>query len=526
MAEKSTFFNSVSGDRKYKAEDMAAHFAKLITNGVYPAGAQLQVTEDTGMNVTVSAGSAWINGYAYHNDGDFTLTFDPADGVLDRIDRIVVRWGRLARSINLAIVKGTPGSSPSAPAIVRSADYYDLGIATVSIGAGITAITQAMITDTRLDSDVCGFVSSLIQPDTSDWFTQFNSAFTTALNNNQSTWDTWFATLEDILDENVAGNLLNMINDLAGTGRTNETVKGIADAQAAHSLDYMYQVAGGTGTAITLTINGTLADGYHMTFIASADNEGAATTINTKSVYKPNTTDTPNFVAGKAYTVWYSQGDDCFFIKASAEGTAVAGDVLAGETFSNDNDTGINGTMVDRSGDTACISSTVSGTTLKLLASDGYRDGVNDYVTVTDSNFVNGNIVSGVTLLGKSGTNVAAVVTAGTAYVYASNLTRFTEAYSGYTSVVKLTTAYIRGMVRITFSLEGGVNNTAYCKVYRNGIPVGTERTVGDTLVTFTEDFSCIHGDYFDLYMKSSPGNYYSSVSNFQISIAQILIPS
>lgn len=213
MAEKSTFFNSVNGDRKYRAEDIAAHFAKLITNGVYPAGTQLQVTEDTGMAVTVSAGSAWINGYAYHNDSDFTLTFDAADGVLNRIDRIVIRWGRLARSINLAIVKGTPASTPTAPAIVRNADYYDLGIATVSINAGITAITQAMITDTRLDSDVCGFVSSLIQPDTSDWFTQFNSAFTTALNNNQSTWDTWFATLEDTLDEETAGNLFNLISE-------------------------------------------------------------------------------------------------------------------------------------------------------------------------------------------------------------------------------------------------------------------------------------------------------------------------
>lgn len=215
MAEKSTFFNSVSGDRKYKAEDMAAHFAKLITNGVYPAGTQLQVTEDTGMDVTVSAGSAWINGYAYHNDADYTLTFDAADGVLNRIDRIVVRWGRLARSINLAIIKGTPGSSPTAPAIVRNADYYDLGIATVSIGAGITAITQAMITDTRMDSNVCGFVSSLIQPDTSGWFTQFDSAFTAALTSSQSAWDTWFATLQDILDDNVAGNLLNLINGVA-----------------------------------------------------------------------------------------------------------------------------------------------------------------------------------------------------------------------------------------------------------------------------------------------------------------------
>ena len=237
MAEKSTFFNSVSGDRKYKAEDMAAHFAKLITNGVFPAGTQLQVTEDAGMGVTVSAGSAWINGYVYHNDNDFSLTFDAADGVLNRIDRIVVRWNRVARSINLVINKGTPASSPLAPAVVRSADYYDLGIATVEIDAGITAVTQAIITDTRLDSTVCGFVSSLIQPNTSGWFDQFNSAFTSAIVESQSAWDVWFETVQDVLDENTAGNLLNLINDLAGSGRTTETVKGNAEALASHTAD-------------------------------------------------------------------------------------------------------------------------------------------------------------------------------------------------------------------------------------------------------------------------------------------------
>ena len=36
MAEKSSFFNSVSGDRKYKAEDWASYFGALIGNGVFP----------------------------------------------------------------------------------------------------------------------------------------------------------------------------------------------------------------------------------------------------------------------------------------------------------------------------------------------------------------------------------------------------------------------------------------------------------------------------------------------------------
>ncbi len=91
------------------------------------------------------------------------------------------------------------------------------------------------------------------------------------------------------------------------------------------------EIAGGTATAITVTIPN-LVDGVCKTFVASASNSGSATTINGKSLYKPNTTTAPTLIAGKAYTVWYSASNDCFFIKASAEGDAVAGDVLAGKT--------------------------------------------------------------------------------------------------------------------------------------------------------------------------------------------------
>ncbi|WML35930.1 hypothetical protein [Clostridium sp. OS1-26] len=123
-----------------------------------------------------------------------------------------------------------------------------------------------------------------------------------------------------------------------------------------HLADSLYQTAGGTATAITLTIGGTLINGYPITFIASANNNSSATTINTKPLYKPGTTTAPNLISGKAYTVWYNQASNCFFIKASAEGDAGVGDVLAGKKFSNDTDTGLVGTMPNKSSVT--ISST------------------------------------------------------------------------------------------------------------------------------------------------------------------------
>nr|DAY89327.1 MAG TPA: tail-collar fiber protein [Caudoviricetes sp.] len=108
--------------------------------------------------------------------------------------------------------------------------------------------------------------------------------------------------------------------------------------------DLMYETAGGTGTAITLSMQ-PLKQGYNKTFIASANNNRAATTINGKNLYKPNTTTSPNIISGKAYTVWYNSVSDCFFLQASAEGDVVASEVLAGKKFSNDNDTGLVGAM-------------------------------------------------------------------------------------------------------------------------------------------------------------------------------------
>lgn len=108
-----------------------------------------------------------------------------------------------------------------------------------------------------------------------------------------------------------------------------------------------FETAGGTATSITLT-GIILENGDSKTFIVAVNNNGATTKINGKPLYKPNTTATPSLIAGKAVTIWYDLAGDCFFIKASAEGNAIAAHVLAGDRFSNDNDTGIAGTLAPK----------------------------------------------------------------------------------------------------------------------------------------------------------------------------------
>jgi hypothetical protein len=163
MAEKSGFFNSNSGDRVYDATDFAAYFGNLVSNGIfYRTADNLKVIAATGMNVTVQPGSAWINGYNYENTTALDLPITTANGVNPRIDRVVIRWDDVGRSINLAVKTGVAAATPAPPDLARTADTYELGIADITVAKGAIAITGDNIADIRLNTALCGLVNSLV----------------------------------------------------------------------------------------------------------------------------------------------------------------------------------------------------------------------------------------------------------------------------------------------------------------------------------------------------------------------------
>lgn len=182
MAEQSGFFDAhvMNGeyDRVYLSEHFAKYFASFIGNGVFGGKSnELMVSQNinSGMKVDVLSGMSWINGFWYENTSNLTLDVSVADGVLNRIDNVVVRWGKLERSIWITIIKGTPATNAVAPSIERSSEYYDLKLAEISVKAGTTNITQADITDTRLNSEVCGFVVGVVQQfDTTEFGNQLD----------------------------------------------------------------------------------------------------------------------------------------------------------------------------------------------------------------------------------------------------------------------------------------------------------------------------------------------------------------
>ncbi len=202
--EKSSFFNSINGDRRYKAEEFAAYFGSFISNGIFPnPSTNLQVISNNDMTVTLKKGKAWINGYFYENTDDLILEVDNADGVLNRIDRVVVRLNKVTRDIKTVVKKGTFASTPVATGVLANADIHELGIAEIKVDKGTVSIVQSNITDTRLKLDVCGITNSLITVDVEMITNQISNDFTE-----------WFDMIKDQLGEDPAGNLQNQIGDI------------------------------------------------------------------------------------------------------------------------------------------------------------------------------------------------------------------------------------------------------------------------------------------------------------------------
>jgi hypothetical protein len=201
------------------------------------------------------------------------------------------------------------------------------------------------------------------------------------------------------------------------------------------------KVAGGTGTVITLSISSITAyKAYQkITFIASANNAGAVTTIKVGSLaalplYKPNTTTTPTLTAGKAYEIWVSSDLSCFFLKASAEGNAVAANVLAGKTFSNSDDTSLTGTIANKvdAWQLASWSNPQNDTVIDVpIPAAGYYD-TTSVLQITDSDLVSSNIKAGVNIFGVAGKS-SVVDTADGDATSGSIL----QAYAGYANGVK-----------------------------------------------------------------------------------------
>lgn len=147
----------------YEAKDMGTYLATR-TRGVFSSDGNLAVTpSESGLSVSVSPGLAWLKwsdywGTAALQEQALTLDLDTADGALKRIDAIVCRLDKVNNRAEIVVKKGAPSSAPIVVPPVRDANYDELYIATVLIGAGVISISASAITDQRLNEEYCGLM--------------------------------------------------------------------------------------------------------------------------------------------------------------------------------------------------------------------------------------------------------------------------------------------------------------------------------------------------------------------------------
>lgn len=106
-------------------------------------------------------------------------------------------------------------------------------------------------------------------------------------------------------------------------------------------------------------------------------------------------------------------------------------------------------------------------------------------------------------------------------YVLATSAAEETKTGAGYTKIKEFLCGGA-GTFRITFDLRTlDVGQTAYGRIYRNGVAVGTERTTtSSTDVNFSEDISGWSvGDLCQLYIQSSSSNT-AGASDFSVKCA------
>lgn len=167
-------------------------------------------------------------------------------------------------------------------------------------------------------------------------------------------------------------------------------------------------LASGSATALVINMPGITSYTHRklFQFIASANNNGAASTLKVgtlpaRPIYLEGTASTaPKLIAGRLYTVWADTTKNCFFLKASGSGNAVAADLLAGKTATTDNGP-ITGTMPHNGNQTTTLTITGSAKPTKTIPA-GYTPG--GTITAQLNSSLASSIKKGTTIGGVTGT--------------------------------------------------------------------------------------------------------------------------
>ena len=335
MAFTFGFYDSANHDRRYNAVQMAMIFDGLISDGVYATVGKCFVVKESAEEntVIVQPGRAWFDHTWNYNDADLPIQAPQSEIILDRWDALVIdiNANENHRLNDIIWVKGIPSSNPAKPELINTLEHHQHPLCYVFRKANNETITDSDI-ENMVGKAECPFVTGLLdtisiddlllqwkdqwaqfiityEKSAQDWiaqekadFQKFYAEFKTQMNAFEQAsgkdFTDWFSSIQDILDQNTAGNLLNLINEIDEReflhyyGMVNATTKidkttgtiTTTTADGVSTTRFQTDDSGNKTITTTLVLNGGNFDYVKTTLIVK---ETASTHIETSYLRRP-----------------------------------------------------------------------------------------------------------------------------------------------------------------------------------------------------------------------------------------------
>ena len=254
MAFSFGFYNSFNHDRKYNSIQISMIFDGIISDGIYATIGEAMVVKATSEDnvVVVGPGRGWFDHTWNYNDADLPVNAPISDVLLKRIDALVIdiNANENYRENKIMWVQGTPSSKPVRPTMINTLERHQYPLCYIERKPNVEKIVQADITN-MVGSSECPFVTGILQTididqlllqwkdqwaqfviayektaeewmddqkaDFTAYYTEFKRQMDAFEAASGKEFNDWFASIQDIFDGSVAGNLQNEINQITET---------------------------------------------------------------------------------------------------------------------------------------------------------------------------------------------------------------------------------------------------------------------------------------------------------------------
>lgn len=292
MAQSSWPFENIDTN-----ETQFSQWARNIGEGVKTGALnELEVFADsTGMQVKARSGQALVRGHYYQNTAEVALSLEAADLTNPRIDTVVLELDPSANTIVLKVITGTPAASPSAEPVVQTdAGIYQIKLADIAVGTGVTTINAGNVTDNRFYiEDFSGTVPG--------------SAITGEITTATMDGDRLFGNIDSATI--AQANVTDLVTDLADINASisNPLADFVTDATTARTLTTAdmgktIRFTSGSATVVTVDASTDFTVGARVDIIADGSSELTVQASGATVAAAETSTTSGSFTVGAQYS--------------------------------------------------------------------------------------------------------------------------------------------------------------------------------------------------------------------------------